>query len=624
MRKKKLAGRILLGLALLSGSTCLNLNLNVPFSGNMAARAEAAEENLVQPAAEMAKTPAPKMNFAKNTAVQANVPQEVREALAKNQGHQAEKWRFVPSTSRSVIFTFGGLSKKEPLTHVLDDMKANDMHGTFFVTERELKRNADNIRLIQSYGQDLGIGLTSIKGGGTAAEYAAQILRVQQGLQKNYGVQTNIVRQMAASDNEAAMKEAVSAMHGYFVGQGLSAVQTKDKNAMTADEVMPHIFGKWTTSLGRNEIVYIRTDFYAKPTLAAEVMMAIKEQKVDNIAFEDNGSAAQNDSAYRILSIQDVLRDTAHRYTYPVDDMELPVELQPGYGSGSITKKNFQREFLKRYIGAPTVDENDRMLGFSMREMALADKTGLVKTAAPQTVFLTFDDWGTDDSINKLLYVLRKHQVHATFFIITKNMVNNPNLLRAIVADGNEVGSHTDHHVPMLSTDEKGHSKPVEDDKTYRENVRASYKKLFETIGDMKIENGRRYGLTRLLRPPQLAISRNGCAIALDEGFTYLINGYGSTEDYGAVSMESLEGIMDHIVHKRNGEVRRGAIMVMHMSHTAARTPYALDLLLTKNEQRPDGDPKKFKVGLLGDYLTGNYDQSMKTPKDMREKWINF
>lgn len=256
--------------------------------------------------------------------------------------------------------------------------------------------------------------------------------------------------------------------------------------------------------------------------------------------------------------------------------------------------------------------------------MALADQTGLVKTAAPQTVFLTFDDWGNDESINKLLYVLRKHRVHATFFIITKNMVHNPNLLRAIVADGNEVGSHTDHHVPMLRIDEKGHSRSIEDDEVYRQNVRSSYEKLFGAIGDMKIENGSRYGLTRFLRPPQLAISRDGCAVALDEGFTYLVSGAGSTEDYGAVSMESLEGIMDHIVHKRNGDVRRGAIMIMHMSSTASRTPYALDLLLTKNDQRPEGDPKKFKVGLLGDYLRDGYDQRMTTPKDMREKQIDY
>ena len=615
MRKKQMIGSIVLGMMMTAACS---------LPSTPAVHAAASQEKLVtQP---LTQKPAV---TARSAAVHPAVPipQEVRVALARNQGRQAEKWRFIPSTHQSVIFTFGGLSEKEPLTHVLDAMKANGMHGTFFVTERELKRNAENIRLIQSYGQDLGIGLTSIKGGGTSGEYAAQIQRVQTELQQQYGVTVNIVRQMASSDNEAGMREAASAMKCWFVGQGLNAVQSKDKQAQSADEVMPHIFGKWTTSLNRNEIVYIRTDYYEKPDLAAEVMMAIKHQKVDNIAYaaygdnpEDN---EQNDSAYQIVSVQDVLAHPAELYQYPVESMDLPIEMQLSYGAKSITRTNFRQEFLKRYIGAPEVGSTDRMLGFSQKELALADKTGLVKTAAPQTVFLTFDDWGNDDSINKLLYVLRKHRVHATFFVITKNMVHNPNLLRAIVADGNEVGSHTDHHVPMLRVDEKGRSHPIEDDETYRLNVRSSYEKLLEAIGDMTIEGGRP-GLTRLMRPPQLAISRNGCAVALDEGFTYLVSGSGSAEDYGSVSMESLEGIMDHIVHKRNGDVRRGAIMIMHMSGTATRTPYALDLLLTKNDQRPEGDPKKFKVGLLGDYLIDGYDQRMVTPKDMREKRIDF
>ena len=615
MRKKQMIGSIVLGMMMTAACS---------LPSTPAVHAAASQEKLVtQP---LTQKPAV---TARSAAVHPAVPipQEVRVALARNQGRQAEKWRFIPSTHQSVIFIFGGLSKKEPLVHVLDEMKGNGMHGTFFVTERELKRNAENIRLIQSYGQDLGIGLTSIKGGGTAAEYAMQIRRVRDGLQQQYGVTVNIVRQMASSDNEAGMREAASAMKCWFVGQGLNAVQSKDKQAQSADEVMPHIFGKWTTSLNRNEIVYIRTDYYEKPDLAAEVMMAIKHQKVDNIAYaaygdnpEDN---EQNDSAYQIVSVQDVLAHPAELYQYPVESMDLPIEMQLSYGAKSITRTNFRQEFLKRYIGAPEVGSTDRMLGFSQKELALADKTGLVKTAAPQTVFLTFDDWGNDDSINKLLYVLRKHRVHATFFVITKNMVHNPNLLRAIVADGNEVGSHTDHHVPMLRVDEKGRSHPIEDDETYRLNVRSSYEKLLEAIGDMTIEGGRP-GLTRLMRPPQLAISRNGCAVALDEGFTYLVSGSGSAEDYGSVSMESLEGIMDHIVHKRNGDVRRGAIMIMHMSGTAARTPYALDLLLTKNDQRPEGDPKKFKVGLLGDYLIDGYDQRMVTPKDMREKRIDF
>ena len=75
-------------------------------------------------------------------------------------------------------------------------------------------------------------------------------------------------------------------------------------------------------------LYYIRTDYYEKPDLAAEVMMAIKHQKVDNIAYaaygdnpEDN---EQNDSAYQIVSVQDVLAHPAELYQYPVESMEFP------------------------------------------------------------------------------------------------------------------------------------------------------------------------------------------------------------------------------------------------------------------------------------------------------------
>jgi len=71
-----------------------------------------------------------------------------------------------------------------------------------------------------------------------------------------------------------------------------------------------------------------------------------------------------------------------------------------------------------------------------------------------------------------------------------------------------------------------------------------------------------------------------------------------------------------------NGSIRpeeavskAAAILVMHMSSTAARTAEALDILLTANDALPEGHPGKFKIGLLGDYLTGDYDQTMKQVK---------
>lgn len=543
------------------------------------------------------------------------------EQLRKENGGQlAVRHRFLRTTEQAVVFTFGGLSKRDPLEAILKHMKENQMHGTFFVTERELERNGENIDLIRSYGQDLGIGLTAVKDGGFS-EYCAQIDRIREKLQERYGVDTRIVRQISGGIDEQPILEAVQAMDCMLIGQGLNVVQSKHKDAETADEIMSQIFGKWTTSLNRGEVVYIRTDYYSNDQIIPELMLRIKKDKVDNIAYrsamDEPENNPANDSGYRIASVQDILDHKEKLWEYP-DLATLPENMQPQYGCDTITRKNFQQRFLDCYIGAPLVLKGNRMLGFTDREMERADKTGLVKTVTDNTVFLTFDDWGQDDSINKLLYVLRKHKAKGTFFIITWNVKNNPNLLRAIAEEGQEIGSHTNMHKPMALENENEKLIPGMPIDEYREDVRAAYKVLAGTVGDMKIDGGRRYALTRFLRPPTLAISRDGCEEIMNAGYTYIVNGYGSTEDYGAVSLQSLVGIMNNIVHKTDGSVRKGSIVIMHMSSTASKTARALDILLTANDQLPDGDPRKFKTAFLGDYLKDGYSQMMKMPKEYR------
>lgn len=537
---------------------------------------------------------------------------------AGNAGKLAERQVFLHTVRPVVVFTFGGLSKQEPLDEILHEMAARGMRGTFFVTERELKRNSANIDRIVAAGQDLGIGLRPEEGADFDA-YCAQIERIQTALYTRYGIETNVVRQMSGAD-EDAISEAISAMGCVLVGQGLNVVQSKHKDAQTAEELMPQLFGRWTTSLNRGEIVYLRMDFYTRPELAAEIFRTIIAEKLDNIAYAAPGASKEQleqdrlASGYTVASVQDVLADTDGQYTYPVDVNTLPEELRPYVREEGLTGKEFTKEFFKRYIGAPEVGETDRMLGFSRVEMRQADRTGVVKSVADNTVFFTFDDWGSDDSVNHLLYVLRKHKACGTFFVITWNLHNNPNLLRAIAAEGQEIGSHTNGHKPMTVQDEKGRQIPVQDPEEYNEDVRSSYEKLAKVVGDMKLPSGR-YALTRLLRPPTLAVSRMGATAILNNGFTYIVNGSGSTEDYEAVSMESLVGILHNLTHEEDGTVKRGAILVMHMSATSMRTSKAVDMLLTANAALPDGHPGKFKTGFLGDYLTGDYDQTMKQVK---------
>ncbi len=537
-------------------------------------------------------------------------PEDYADLRQANGGRLAPRLRFIPTVRQSVILTFGGLSKEEPLRDILDKLDENGMRGTFFVSERELKRNAANIDLIASRGQELAIGL---RGDEKAdfSDFCAQIERIHAALKERYGVETNYVRLVTGPDSPA-LQEAVSAMGCMLFGQGLNIVQSKHKDAASADEVMPDIFGKWTTSLNRGEVVYLRTDFYSHPLLAGEMMMAVKRAKIDNIAYRTYDDSPEtnpaNDSAYRVEAAGDVLADTGHLWEYPIDQSRVPPDLRPGYAPFVVNDENFEREFYKRYIGSPLVNEGDRMTGFSRDEMARADKTGVVKTVTDNTVFLTFDDWGNDDSINHILYVLRKHHVPGTFFIITWNMPNNPNLLRAIAADGHAVSSHTNQHKAMNRRDEKGKQIPVMAEDEYAADVQESFRRLSDTIGDMVVE-GRR-PLNRLMRPPTLAVSRSGARALFDAGFTFIVNGYESTEDYAQTSLKAMVGALQNGIYRKNGTVRKGAILVMHMSATAKFTARALDIMLTANERRADDDPGKFRIGRLEDYVAEGYDQT--------------
>ena len=60
-------------------------------------------------------------------------------------------------------------------------------------------------------------------------------------------------------------------------------------------------------------------------------------------------------------------------------------------------------------------------------------------------VLLTFDD-GPHANTVKVLEVLKKHDVKATFFIIGKNIAGNEAILKQIVAEGHQIGNHSFSH----------------------------------------------------------------------------------------------------------------------------------------------------------------------------------
>lgn len=64
---------------------------------------------------------------------------------------------------------------------------------------------------------------------------------------------------------------------------------------------------------------------------------------------------------------------------------------------------------------------------------------------------LTFDDGPSALTTPKVLAVLEKYHVHATFFVIGKHIAGNQALIARMARDGDEVGNHTWSH-PDLTT----------------------------------------------------------------------------------------------------------------------------------------------------------------------------
>lgn len=82
-------------------------------------------------------------------------------------------------------------------------------------------------------------------------------------------------------------------------------------------------------------------------------------------------------------------------------------------------------------------------------DAALIDFSGSEPSAVriqERTIALTFDDGPDPTWTPQILDVLRRHDAHATFFVLGSKVAAHPLLVRRIVAEGHELGSHTYTH----------------------------------------------------------------------------------------------------------------------------------------------------------------------------------
>lgn len=151
-------------------------------------------------------------------------------------------------------------------------------------------------------------------------------------------------------------------------------------------------------------------------------------------------------------------------------------------------------------------------------------------------VALTFDDGPDPETTPRLLDLLGKHSVKATFFVIGQKTLEHPELVRAILDRGHEVANHSQSHDPILMLRTKA--------------------TLFKEINDCQQTLGQ-FGIRpKAFRPP-VGITNPKLGPVLRS-----LGMYGVVFDCkgGDVGNRKVEGLAGRIL----GRVNPGSIIVMH------------------------------------------------------------
>lgn len=122
-------------------------------------------------------------------------------------------------------------------------------------------------------------------------------------------------------------------------------------------------------------------------------------------------------------------------------------------------------------------------------------------TTEPKTVYLTFDDGPYGTSTEEVLQILKSKGVHATFFVVGKNVLKYPDEARQIALDGNMIGNHSYDHSNKLARLSK---------RAFARNLNKAEMIIASTTGSS----------TPLFRPPYGNLSRNMKIVLQQEGYT--------------------------------------------------------------------------------------------------------
>ncbi len=168
-------------------------------------------------------------------------------------------------------------------------------------------------------------------------------------------------------------------------------------------------------------------------------------------------------------------------------------------------------------------------------------------------IALTFDDGPHPTLTPRILEILKKYDVSATFFMVGKNVINYPDAARAVLAAGHEIGNHTYSHGHVAELDEES----LSDEMGLCEDV-------LEELCEYR---------PHLFRPPEGAVTEHVMRCSEEGDYTLILWSL-DTRDW---ENKNSDDIVRTVIEK----IQPGDIILMHdYIGRKSKTPEALEVLL--------------------------------------------
>lgn len=422
--------------------------------------------------------------------------------VARYDGQMSRGIDFVYTARKELSLTFNGMADPETMDRLLDQLDASGIKATFFLPGMRVAEEPDIAKAIAARGHEIESNtLNRLDMSKLSYEQVYNEIKLSNDvIQKKTGITPTYVRTKSGDyTDDVRLAAAQLGMKGVVSYN----INPKDRQMQSAAEI-----GKYVERfIMRGGIINLDTD--------------VNPQVIDAIPYI---AKAASNIGYKLIPLHELIENGGER---------KPLEEIPGWDAAKINP-DFSHAAYKLYYrkdGAPT-----------------------------NRIALTFDDWGTDKTVTKILDILAAEDVKATFFLRAKGTESNPNLARAMIEGGHDVANHSYSH-PVVTE--------ISPDKLQADIVKA-HQVIAEAIQQQP---------TMLFRPPTGVVDDTTAKAIAAAGYPDIAMYEVTTLDWDAA--HSADDIVKGVMKQTTG----GSVILLHMLddiHTIEALPTAIGLLKKK------------------------------------------